>query len=121
LNAHENRENYSKELKLKYLLYCFAVLKYLITFQKFFTPEEIDNPQLVLIVGCTGLGINLIGLFLFHDHGHSHGGGGGHGHSHGGGNGHSHGGKKDGHSHDHHEKNGNVVVHNSKDDLVIFY
>ena len=95
-------------------------LTYFFFFQKFFSPEVIQNPQLVLIVGCTGLAINLIGLLLFHDHGHSHGGGGGgggggHGHSHGGGasHGHSHDGKKHNHSHggqtDKIEKNGNVL------------
>jgi Co/Zn/Cd efflux system component len=66
----------------------------------------------VLIVGCTGLGINLIGLFLFHDHGHSHGGGGGGG----GGHGHSHGGSAESHGHSH-EPNGNVIKE-SEVDLV---
>ncbi|XP_066536172.1 calcium/manganese antiporter SLC30A10-like [Hoplias malabaricus] len=31
------------------------------------TPEAIDNPQLVLAVGATGLGINVVGLLIFQD------------------------------------------------------
>ncbi|ETN79888.1 hypothetical protein NECAME_09543 [Necator americanus] len=48
----------------------------------------------VLIVGCIGLLINVIGIGMFHGgHGHTHGDG-GHGHAHGdGGHGHSHGEK----------------------------
>ena len=66
--------------------------------QRFFSPQEIINPQLVLGVGCAGLVSNFVGLLLFHEHGHSHSHGGessidisgeeihdlehGHGHSH---------------------------------------
>ncbi|KAJ1540200.1 hypothetical protein HK405_011716 [Cladochytrium tenue] len=82
--------------------------------QRFFDPEFIKNPLIVLIVGCLGLCMNLFGMFLFmgggdegegggHSHGgHSHGGGhGGHGHG-----GHGHGKKKhkeddEKHLHDH--------------------
>ena len=67
-----------------------------------FAPEELnevaatlgEEGELLLIVACIGLAINIAGLFIF-GHGHSHGGD-DHGHSHGGGHGHSHGG-----SHDH--------------------
>ncbi|SCU98362.1 LAFA_0G17392g1_1 [Lachancea sp. 'fantastica'] len=51
--------------------------------QRFFEPQEINNPKLVLTVGFAGLLSNIVGLFLFHEHGHSHGHGHGHGHSHG--------------------------------------
>ena len=53
----------------------------LITLQKI---EPVEDPQLILIVGGVGLGINVIGLVMFGDvgHGHSHGGD-GHGHGHG--------------------------------------
>ncbi|KAF1992611.1 cation efflux protein [Aulographum hederae CBS 113979] len=48
---------------------------------RFFEPQVVANPVLVLIVGCVGLASNIVGLFLFHDHGHSHGHGDeGHGH-----------------------------------------
>ncbi|AET37718.1 cation diffusion facilitator family transporter Ecym_1494 [Eremothecium cymbalariae DBVPG len=45
--------------------------------QRFFEPQEITNPKLILYVGTAGLISNIVGLFLFHDHGghmHSHGG-----------------------------------------------
>ncbi|CEP62309.1 cation diffusion facilitator family transporter LALA0_S05e02674g [Lachancea lanzarotensis] len=50
--------------------------------QRFFEPQEINNPKLVLTVGFAGLLSNIVGLFLFHEHGHSHGHGHGHGHGH---------------------------------------
>lgn len=40
--------------------------------QRFFDPQEITNPKLILYVGSAGLMSNIIGLFLFHEHGHSH-------------------------------------------------
>merc|ERR1712223_927986 len=64
---------------------CFSIT--IESAKRFYEPEEIHNPKLILIVGALGLVVNLLGLFLFHEHG------GGHGHSHGGhGHGHSHGG-----------------------------
>lgn len=67
---------------------CFTIIMEAI--QRFFQPQVITNPKLILVVGCAGLLSNGIGLVLFHEHGHSHshggGGGGGHdtelGHSH---------------------------------------
>lgn len=44
---------------------------------RFFMPEPIDSPLIVLYVGSAGLVVNLVGIFLFHDHSHAH-----HGHSH---------------------------------------
>ncbi|KAK6818814.1 Zinc resistance conferring protein [Apiospora arundinis] len=52
----------------------------------------IEQPVLILIVGCTGLASNLIGFFVLGGHGHSHGPG---DHSH---EGHDHGHE---HTHDH--------------------
>lgn len=64
---------------------CFSIT--IESAKRFYEPEEIHNPKLILIVGALGLLVNILGLFLFHEHG------GGHGHSHGGhGHGHSHGG-----------------------------
>ncbi|XP_028966539.1 zinc transporter 1 [Galendromus occidentalis] len=56
---------------------CFSIL--VESLKRFYKPETIDEPVLILCVGVAGLVINIIGLFLFHEHGHSHGG---HGHSH---------------------------------------
>ena len=44
--------------------------------KRFYEPEEIHDPVLILVVGSMGLVVNLLGLCLFHEHG-------GHGHSHG--------------------------------------
>lgn len=41
--------------------------------QRFFEPQIVYSPVLVLGVGCAGLLSNFVGLFLFHEHGHSHG------------------------------------------------
>jgi len=45
--------------------------------KRFYEPEKIHDPKLILVVGALGLLVNLLGLCLFHEHG-------GHGHSHGG-------------------------------------
>ncbi|EDO15969.1 hypothetical protein Kpol_1044p29 [Vanderwaltozyma polyspora DSM 70294] len=54
---------------------CFSIL--IEALQRLIEPQEINNPKLVLYVGCAGLISNIVGLFLFHDVGH-----GGHSHSH---------------------------------------
>lgn len=48
-------------------------------------PPEINQPQLILVVGCAGLASNLLGFVVL------------------GGHGHSHGDEEDGHGHDHHD------------------
>jgi zinc transporter 1 len=50
---------------------CLSI--FLEAIQRFVEPQVVTNPKLVLIVGCLGLGSNILGLFLFHEHGHSHG------------------------------------------------
>jgi len=47
--------------------------------KRFYEPEEIHDPKMILYVGVMGLVVNLLGLCLFHEHGSAHG------HSHGGG------------------------------------
>lgn len=54
---------------------CFSIT--MESLKRFYEPEEIHNPMLILVVGALGLVVNLLGLCLFHEHG-------GHGHSHGG-------------------------------------
>ncbi|KAF9178128.1 hypothetical protein BGZ51_008095 [Haplosporangium sp. Z 767] len=66
------------------LALCFSI--FLDAIERFFKPEDIEEPKLVLIVGSIGLACNLLGLVLFHDHA-------GHGHNHGHSHGHSHGKK----------------------------
>lgn len=41
--------------------------------ERLFEEKEIHDPKLLLIVGCIGLFINIVGLFIF-GHAHSHGG-----------------------------------------------
>ncbi|KAK5998650.1 Vacuolar zinc transporter ZRC1 [Cladobotryum mycophilum] len=60
--------------------------------ERFTNINPVEKPKLVLIVGCIGLGLNLLVMSFLHEHDHDHGHGHGHSHSHG----HSHG-----HSHDH--------------------
>ncbi|RCN29233.1 hypothetical protein ANCCAN_25014 [Ancylostoma caninum] len=77
-------------------------------------PRRISHPLQVLIVGCIGLLINVIGIGLFHGgHGHTHGSGGGHGHSHG-----EKSAKKNAHE-DSCDKNSNVKHEHDHDDLDI--
>ena len=68
-------------------LVALCVTIFLDAISRFVEPQEVTNPRLMLIVGCLGLGSNILGLALFHDHGH---GGHSHGHSHGGAQEHSH-------------------------------
>ncbi|KAM3085078.1 hypothetical protein ACMFMG_003514 [Clarireedia jacksonii] len=48
---------------------------------RFISLQRVDDPKLMLIIGCVGLISNLISAFLIHDHDH-------HGHHHGHGRGH---------------------------------
>ncbi len=61
---------------------CFSIT--VESLKRFYEPEKIHNPQMILLVGSLGLVVNLLGLCLFHEHGHSHGGGGGAGGAKGG-------------------------------------
>lgn len=54
---------------------CFSIT--VESMKRFYEPEDIDHPEMVLYVGAMGLAVNLVGLCLFHEHGSSHG------HSHG--------------------------------------
>lgn len=46
------------------LALCFMI--FIEAVQRFEAIEEIKQPELVLIVGCVGLVVNLLGLVLFH-------------------------------------------------------
>ena len=54
---------------------CFSIT--VESLKRFYEPEVIHSPQMILWVGTMGLIVNLVGLCLFHEHGSSHG------HSHG--------------------------------------
>ncbi|KAH7953578.1 hypothetical protein HPB49_010338 [Dermacentor silvarum] len=49
---------------------CFSIL--VESLKRFYKPEVIDEPKLILYVGIAGLIVNIIGLCLFREHGHSH-------------------------------------------------
>ena len=50
---------------------CLSI--FLDAIQRFVEPQEVQNPQIVLIVGGVGLAFNILGLFVFHQHSHDHG------------------------------------------------
>lgn len=47
---------------------CFSIL--VESVKRFYKPETIHDPQLILVVGISGLLVNVIGLFLFKGKGH---------------------------------------------------
>lgn len=60
---------------------CVSIILEALT--RFVEPPEINQPQLILIVGCAGLASNLVGFVVLGGHGHSHSDEeDGHGHSH---------------------------------------
>lgn len=46
------------------MLFCDAI-------ERFVSPPDIEKGLLFLIVGCLGLFINIVGMFIFHNHSHS--------------------------------------------------
>ena len=80
---------------------CVSIILEALT--RFVEPPEINNPKLILIVGCAGLFSNLVGFVVLGGHGHSHGPG-DHAHEHG----HAHDEADYGHvsSHGHDEEEG---------------
>ncbi|KAJ3319162.1 hypothetical protein HDU76_000631, partial [Blyttiomyces sp. JEL0837] len=82
------------------LALCFTII--IEAIQRFVEPVHIENPMLVLIVGCLGLAMNILGMFLFHEHhGHSHDHGHSHSHAHSHTHMHHHGDEEKSHSHPH--------------------
>ncbi|KAL2208935.1 cation efflux protein [Sarocladium strictum] len=58
--------------------------------ERFVDISPIDHPMLVLIMGCIGLGLNVLVMSFLHEHAHDHGPGHSHGHSHSHAHNHSH-------------------------------
>ncbi|OAQ76052.1 zinc homeostasis factor 1 [Purpureocillium lilacinum] len=75
---------------------CVSIILEALT--RFVEPPEINNPKLILIVGCAGLFSNLLGFVVLGGHGHSHD------HDHGD-EGHDHDRAHGEHSHDHSHTN----------------
>lgn len=80
-------------------LLALGVSIFLQSVERFLSVQRVENPKLVLIMGCIGLTLNILSATLLHEHhGHDHGG---HGHSHS----HSHAeGDDPTHSHSHGEE-----------------
>ncbi|KAK4064618.1 hypothetical protein Trihar35433_8135 [Trichoderma harzianum] len=76
---------------------CVSIILEALT--RFVEPPEINNPKLILIVGCAGLFSNLLGFVVLGGHGHDHG----HDHDHDHGDGHEH---EHAHEHDHAHSHG---------------
>ncbi|KAI0133001.1 cation efflux family protein [Xylariales sp. AK1849] len=72
-------------------LLALGISIFLQSIERFVSIQHVENPELVLIMGCIGLTLNILSATLLHEH-HGHD----HGHDHGHGHGHSHS-----HSHDH--------------------
>ncbi|KAF2681692.1 cation efflux protein [Lentithecium fluviatile CBS 122367] len=66
--------------------------------ERFIDLKHVENPKLVLIVGCVGLTLNIISALFLHEHDHGHGG---HDHGHGHSHSHSHSHSSEEHSHNH--------------------
>ncbi|KAJ5778296.1 hypothetical protein N7520_001542 [Penicillium odoratum] len=60
------------------LLFGLGISIFLQSIERFIALRRIEDPKLVLIVGCIGLGLNIISVLFLHEHGHDHG----HGHDH---------------------------------------
>ncbi|OAA80922.1 Cation efflux protein [Akanthomyces lecanii RCEF 1005] len=58
--------------------------------ERFINISPIENPKLVLIIGCVGFGLNVLVMSFLHEHDHDHGHDAGNSHDHSHGHGHSH-------------------------------
>ncbi|OQE16760.1 hypothetical protein PENSTE_c023G04454 [Penicillium steckii] len=55
------------------LLLGLGISIFLQSIERFIALHHVENPKLVLIVGCVGLGLNVISALFLHEHGHDHG------------------------------------------------
>ncbi|KAJ4165243.1 hypothetical protein LMH87_006881 [Akanthomyces muscarius] len=58
--------------------------------ERFINVSPIENPKLVLIIGCVGFGLNVLVMSFLHEHDHDDGHNAGNSHDHSHGHGHSH-------------------------------
>ncbi|KAJ6112304.1 cation diffusion facilitator family metal ion transporter [Penicillium sp. IBT 18751x] len=58
-------------------LLALGVSIFLQSIERFVSVEVVEQPKLVLIIGCVGLALNIISASFLHDHDHSHGEGSG--------------------------------------------
>ncbi|KAJ5892870.1 hypothetical protein N7504_009561 [Penicillium tannophilum] len=55
------------------LLFALGISIFLQSIERFIALQRIEDPKLVLIIGCIGLGLNIISVLFLHEHGHDHG------------------------------------------------
>ncbi|CAI7658321.1 unnamed protein product [Penicillium glandicola] len=60
------------------LLFGLGISIFLQSIERFIALQRVHNPKLMFIIGCVGLGLNIISAVFLHEHGHGHG----HEHSH---------------------------------------
>ncbi|CAK7203457.1 hypothetical protein SEUCBS139899_006191 [Sporothrix eucalyptigena] len=63
-------------------LLALGVSIFLQSIERFITLQKVENPKLVLIMGCVGFGLNVITATFLHEHDHGDGDVGGHNHTH---------------------------------------
>ncbi|KAJ5085339.1 metal ion resistance protein/transporter (Zrc1) [Penicillium argentinense] len=61
------------------LLLSLGISIFLQSIERFISLERVDNPKLVMVIGCVGFGLNLVSVTFLHEHDHDHN----HGHNHG--------------------------------------
>ncbi|OQD73623.1 hypothetical protein PENDEC_c014G04016 [Penicillium decumbens] len=54
------------------LLFGLGISIFLQSIERFISVHRIEDPKLVFIVGCIGLGLNVISALFLHEHGHGH-------------------------------------------------
>ncbi|KAF3387427.1 Zinc/cadmium resistance protein [Penicillium rolfsii] len=54
------------------LLFALGISIFLQSIERFISLQRIEDPKLVMIVGCIGLGLNVVSALFLHEHGHGH-------------------------------------------------
>jgi solute carrier family 30 (zinc transporter), member 1 len=72
-------------------LLALGVSIFLQSIERFINIQTIENPQVMLIVGCIGFTLNVVSVIFLHEHDHDHDHGHSYDHEHGHGHEHSHG------------------------------
>ncbi|KAJ5580028.1 uncharacterized protein N7459_006013 [Penicillium hispanicum] len=54
------------------LLFALGISIFLQSIERFIALQRVESPMMMLIVGCIGLGLNIISVLFLHEHGHGH-------------------------------------------------
>ncbi|KAJ5860722.1 uncharacterized protein N7529_008032 [Penicillium soppii] len=55
------------------LLLGLGISIFLQSIERFIALQHVNNPKMMFIIGCIGLGLNIISVIFLHEHGHGHG------------------------------------------------